>query len=173
MKPISFQNITYSQMNFEQVFSHITSFMKDDPLGNYKLMLGTDSQIHTDHTRFITGIVIHRVGKGAWACFHKEIIPRKMRVLHERISYETTLTEEVASLFTKDKMDQLIEIILPNIYQNASFTVEGHIDIGSGERNKTRAYVNEMVGRIESLGFEPKIKPHSITASGYANKYTK
>ncbi|GGF25237.1 hypothetical protein GCM10010954_25150 [Halobacillus andaensis] len=173
MEPMLFQNLSHPQMDFEEVFAHITSFMKEEPLGRYKLMLGTDSQIHSDHTLFITGIVIHRVGKGAWACYHKEIVPRAMKVLHERISYETSLTVDVASYFTKEKIDQLIEIVLPHIYQNASFTIEGHIDIGAGERNRTRAYVNEMVARIESLGFEPKIKPESITASSYANKYTK
>ncbi|WP_101846038.1 ribonuclease H-like YkuK family protein [Halobacillus sp. Marseille-P3879] len=173
MEPMFFQNLSSPKMSFEEVFSHIQTFLKDDPSGQYKLMLGTDSQVHSDHTLFITGIVIHRVGKGAWACYHKKVIPRTMRVLHERISYETSLTVEVASLFTKEKIDQLIEIVLPNIYQNASFTIEGHIDIGAGERNRTKAYVNEMVARIESLGFEPKIKPESITASSYANKYTK
>nr|WP_289215160.1 ribonuclease H-like YkuK family protein [Halobacillus campisalis] len=173
MEPISFQNVSRSQMTFDEVFSHIESFMKEDPYGHYKLMLGTDSQIHPGHTLFITGIVIHRVGKGAWACFRKKIVPRTMKVLHERISYETSLTEEIASLFTEEKIDQLVEVILPYIYKDASFTMEGHIDIGAGDRNRTRLYVNEMMARIESLGFEPKIKPDSITASSYANKYTK
>ncbi|UOQ95747.1 ribonuclease H-like YkuK family protein [Halobacillus shinanisalinarum] len=160
-------------MTYSEVFSHIYSFMQSDPRGNYKLMLGTDSQIHETSTLFITGIVIQRIGKGAWACFRKETEPRCMTVLHERISYETTLTEEVASLFTNEHLDKLINVVLPHIYKGASFMVEGHIDIGAGERNKTRTYVNEMMARIESLGFDPKIKPDSIAASSYANKYTK
>ncbi|WP_082235109.1 ribonuclease H-like YkuK family protein [Halobacillus massiliensis] len=173
MDSISFQNITESHMTFEDVFTHIINFMKEDPIANYRLMLGTDSQVHFDHTLFITGIVIHRVGKGAWACIRKVKIPRCMDTLHERISYETTLTEEVACLFTKERIDQMIDIILPHIYKDATFTMEGHIDIGAGDRNRTRVYVNEMIARIESLGFEPKIKPDSIAASCYANKYTK
>ncbi|WP_051744141.1 ribonuclease H-like YkuK family protein [Halobacillus karajensis] len=160
-------------MKFEEVFSHILTFMKTDPIGNYKLMMGTDSQVHPSHTLFITGIVIQRVGKGAWACFRKELVHRQMTTLHERISYETSLTEQVASLFTEQKKNELIEVVLPYIYKGATFTIEGHIDIGSGERNRTRVYVNEMVARIESLGMEPKIKPDSIVASSYANKYTK
>ncbi|MFQ3544045.1 ribonuclease H-like YkuK family protein [Halobacillus rhizosphaerae] len=160
-------------MDFTEVFDHIYSFMNKDALGNYRLMLGTDSQIHSDSTIFITGIVIQRVGKGAWACFRKVIIPRKMTVLHERISYETTLTEEVAVLFTPEKINLLVDLVLPNIYRGSTFTMEGHIDIGAGERNRTSVYVNEMIARIESLGIEPKIKPDSIAASSYANKYTK
>ncbi|WP_146815846.1 ribonuclease H-like YkuK family protein [Halobacillus faecis] len=160
-------------MKFEEVFSHILTFMKSDPIGDYKLMMGTDSQVHPSHTLFITGIVIQRVGKGAWACFRKEVVHRQMTTLHERISYETSLTEQVASLFTEEKKNTLIEVVLPYIYKGATFTIEGHIDIGSGDRNRTRVYVNEMMARIESLGMEAKIKPDSIVASSYANRYTK
>ncbi|WP_461176673.1 ribonuclease H-like YkuK family protein [Virgibacillus ainsalahensis] len=160
-------------MSFKQVFQHIVQFMKKDPKGNYRLMFGTDSQVHAYYTKFITGIVIQRETKGAWACIHKVIIPRKMTNLHERISYETTLTEEVVSMFTEERKDQLINIVLPNIYKGASFTIEGHIDIGSGVRNKTRIFVNEMVARMESLDIEPKIKPNSFVASSYANRFTK
>lgn len=173
MDTIKFQNLSYKDMDFEKVFQHIKAFMLQEPIGEYKLMLGTDSQVHPTYTRFITGIVIQRVGKGAWACYRKQLVNRQMTTLHERISYETSLTEEVASLFTEAHKSALIEIILPHIYKGATFAIEGHIDIGSGERNRTRLYVNEMVARIESLGMEPKIKPDSIVASSYANRYTK
>ncbi|WP_249870855.1 ribonuclease H-like YkuK family protein [Oceanobacillus saliphilus] len=160
-------------MSFSQVFQYIKRFMYHDPNGCYKLMFGTDSQIHPSHTRFITGIVIHCETKGAWACIRKVIIPRKLNNLHERISFETTLTEEVVSMFTEEKKEQLIDIVLPNIYKGASFAIEGHIDIGSGSRNKTKIFVDEMVLRMESLGIEPKIKPDSFVASSYANHFTK
>ncbi|MCA0984174.1 ribonuclease H-like YkuK family protein [Halobacillus yeomjeoni] len=172
-RPFHFQNLTHKKMSFDQVFSHILTFMKKDPLGNYRLMLGTDSQVHTSHTIFITGIVIQRVGKGAWACFRKELVQRQISTLHERISHETSLTEQVAALFTEQRKNELIDVVLPHIYKGATFTMEGHIDIGCGDKNRTRVYVNEMMARIESLGIEPKIKPDSIVASSYANRYTK
>jgi predicted RNase H-related nuclease YkuK (DUF458 family) len=93
--------------------------------------------------------------------------------LHERISLETSLTEEVVSLFTENRKTKMINVVLPYVYQGATFTMEGHIDIGSGKRNKTREFVNEMVKRIESMGIEPKIKPDAFVASSYANRYTK
>lgn len=169
----SFQNLTHKHMTFHEVFQHIVRFMKKDPNGRYRLIFGTDSQIHPTYTRFITGIVIHCESKGAWACIRKVVVPRKMTNLHERISYETTLTEEVVSMFTEEKKEQLINIVLPNIYKGSSFTIEGHIDIGANSQNKTRMFVNEMVGRMESLGIEPKIKPESFVASSYANRFTK
>ncbi|OZU89616.1 hypothetical protein CIL03_00270 [Virgibacillus indicus] len=170
---LSFQNLSQKHMSFEEVFKHITQFMEKDAAGNYYLMFGTDSQVHANHTIFITGIVIQRKQKGAWACIRKVVIPRQMTNLHERISYETTLTEEVVSLFTEERKNQLIDIVLPHIYQGASFAIEGHIDIGSENRNKTRIFVKEMVSRMETLGLEPKIKPESFVASSYANRFTK
>ncbi|RDW16136.1 hypothetical protein CWR48_18300 [Oceanobacillus arenosus] len=169
----TFQNLSQKDMSFEEVFLNIAQFMEKDPIGNFRLIFGTDSQIHSTYTRFITGIVIQRETKGAWACIRKVVVPRKMLNLHERISYETTLTEEIVSMFTDNRKNQLIDIVLPHIYKGSSFTIEGHIDIGSGNRNKTRIFVNEMVMRMETLGIEPKIKPDSFVASSYANRYTK
>jgi uncharacterized protein len=170
---MTFQNLQEKNMTFDIVFQRILAFMSRSPSGNYQLMIGTDSQVHTKHTKFITGIVIMNKGKGAWACIRKVIIPRKILRLHEKISYETTLTEEVVSLFTEDRKNQLIDVVLPFVYQGATFSIEGHIDIGADRRNKTREFVNEMVTRMESIGIEPKIKPDSFVASSYANKYTK
>lgn len=169
----SFQNLQENGMTFEQVFGRILKFMKLDPRGSFRLMVGTDSQVHKANTVFITGIVIQNEGKGVWACIRKVLIPRKMTHLHERISFELSLTEEIVSLFDDDKKDQLINIILPYLYQGATFAMEGHIDIGAGNRNKTSAFVKEMVKRMESMGIEPKIKPDAFVASSYANRYTR
>jgi len=169
----SFQNLKNASMSFEEVLEHIVKFMKLSPSGNYRLMVGTDSQVHKKHTIFITGIVIQNEGKGAWACLRKVIIPRKMTHLHERISFELSLTEDIVALFTEERKNRLIDIVLPYLYQGATFTMEGHIDIGAGKRNKTREFVNEMTARMESMGVEPKIKPNAFVASSYANRYTK
>ncbi|MBS4210599.1 ribonuclease H-like YkuK family protein [Bacillus sp. FJAT-50079] len=168
-----FQNLQERNLTFEQVFERILRFMNREPSGNYRLMVGTDSQVHCKKTVFITGIVIQNEGKGAWACIRKAIVPRKMLQLHERISYETSLTETIVSMFTPERKNQMIDIVLPNIYRGATFTMEGHLDIGAGKRNKTREYVKEMVTRLESIGIEPKIKPDAFVASSYANRYTK
>lgn len=160
-------------MTFDQVFERIVEFMKMDPKGNYRFMVGTDSQVHRVHTTFITGIVIQNVGAGVWACIRKVIVPRKMTHLHERISRELSLTEEIVSLITEEKKSKLINIVLPHLYEGATFTMEGHIDIGAGKRNKTSEFVKEMVTRMESMGVEPKIKPNAFVASCYANRYTK
>lgn len=168
-----FQNLQESLMTFDDVFERILKFMYRNPNGNYRLMVGTDSQVHVDRTLFITGIVIQNEGKGAWACIKKTVIPRKMLHLHERISYETSLTEDVVYQFTDAHKNRMIDVVLPHIYKGATFTMEGHLDIGAGKRNKTREFVKEMVARLESIGVEPKIKPEAFVASSYANRFTK
>ncbi|WP_066391301.1 ribonuclease H-like YkuK family protein [Neobacillus mesonae] len=168
-----FKNLQESRMSFEHVFKRIIEFMNADPSGNFRLMVGTDSQVHKRHTVFITGIVIQNEGKGVWACIKKVVIHRKMTQLHERISLELSLTEEIVALFTEERKNELIDIVLPHIYKGATFTMEGHIDIGAGKRNKTSEFVKEMVTRMESMGVEPKIKPNAFVASSYANRYTK
>ena len=169
----AFENLQEKNMTFEQVFNRILQFMKRDPKGNFKLMFGTDSQVHPKSTRFVTGIVIQQETKGAWACIRKITVPRQIKSLHEKISYETSLTEEVVSMFTDERKEQLVNIVLPHIYKGSAFAIEGHLDIGARTRNKTRFYVREMVARIESMGIEPKIKPEAFVASAYANRYTK
>lgn len=169
----TFQNLQERNMSFVDVFNRIKKFMERDPRGNYRLIVGTDSQVHATYVRFITGVVIYREGKGAWACIRRHVEPRRIGNLHERISYETSLTEQVISMFTEERKTELINIVLPYVYRGSSFTMEGHIDIGAGNRNKTRVFVNEMVNRMRSVGVEPKIKPESFVASGYANRYTK
>lgn len=76
-------------------------------------------------------------------------------------------------MFTEERKNRMIDIVLPYLYQGASFKLEGHLDIGAGQRNKTRKFVEEMVSRIGSTGFEPKIKPEAFVASSYANRFTK
>jgi uncharacterized protein len=173
MKQYPFQNLQEKNMSFEDVFIHIVKFMELNPFGNYRLMVGTDSQVHKKHTVFITGIVVQQVRNGVWSCIRKVIIPRRMTQLHERISHELSLTEEIVSLFTEERKNQLIDIVLPGVYQGATFTMEGHIDIGTGKRNKTSEFVSEMMARMESMGVEAKIKPNAFVASCYANRYTK
>lgn len=168
-----FQNLMHDCLTFDEVFAQIMDYIHVQPLGRYKLMIGTDSQVYSQYTRFITGVVIQCEGRGAWSCMRKVTLPRPITQLHEKISIETSLTEEVASLFTKERKQALIHVILPHIEAGATFTMEGHLDIGAQTQNKTKAYVEEMVARIESVGLEAKIKPDSYVASAYANRYTK
>jgi uncharacterized protein len=168
-----FQNLSKRNMDFEEVFQHILAFIKLQPNGNHRLIIGTDSHVHSSYTRFITGVVIQREGKGVWACYRCVDIARRILTLKEKISLETNFTQEVAYMFTPEKQNQIIDLLLPYIDKGADFKMVGHLDLGRGKKNKTRVYVNEIIRRIESAGLEAEIKPDSFVASSYANKFTK
>lgn len=84
---------------------------------------------------------------------------------------ETTLSQEVAFLFTPERITQLIEPLIPYADKGADFKFEVHIDIG--RKGLTKVLIQEMVGRISGMGIQAKIKPESYCASCYANKHTK
>ncbi|MCQ6562068.1 ribonuclease H-like YkuK family protein [Paenibacillus mendelii] len=171
---MEFTNTTERGMSLGAVFSRIEAFMMKEPHANYELIIGTDSQVHRGFTKLITGIIIRRENKGAWACYRQVIIPREITSVRDKLSTETSLSEEIACYFDDDKRRQLEDIILPYIYQNASLEVSIHIDAGHDKLvSKTAFYVPEMVDRVESLGWLPVIKPYSYCASSYADRYSK
>lgn len=168
-----FQNLSKRNMDFEEVFQHILAFIKIQPTGSHRLIIGTDSHVHGSYTRFITGVVIQREGKGVWACYRRIDIARRILSLKEKISLETNFTQEVAYMFTPVKQNQIIDLLLPYVEKGANFNMVGHLDMGRDTKNKTRVYVDEMIKRIEAAGLEAQIKPDSFVASSYANRYTR
>ncbi len=168
---MSFFNNTERNLSFDQVIERIIKFVERDKRGRYRLAIGTDSQVKSESTVFITAIIIHQIGKGAWGCVNKCVIPTRLMNLREKISLEAIMTQQIASMFTSDFFERIMEIILPYINKGANFEHEIHIDIGN--KGETKKLIKEMVGFFTGLGFETKIKPESYAASSYANKYTK
>lgn len=171
---VEFKNTTESGLTLPKVHEKIISFMNDDPRANYNLMIGTDCQVHNGHTTFITGIIIQRVGRGAWACYRQIVVPRELESVKEKLSMETAYSEEVAMFFTGDKRSDLEDVILPFVYQGAS--LDFYIDVDAGvdpKINKTAPFVAEMVLRVESMGMKARIKPDAVAACAYADKHSK
>ncbi len=170
-----FSNSTIRNMTFDEVFNNILSYISKDPIALYKLAVGSDSQVKT-HTRFISAIHVHRIGldgmgKGAWGCIKEYIVPRRISSLREKISIETSLTQELLFLFDYKRVSEILDILIPYSDKGADFTLEAHIDIG--KKGATRELIQEMLGRFSGMGIEAKIKPDSYAASSYADRYTK
>lgn len=172
---MKFQNVSEKNLSLEQVFGRILTFISKHPQYAYHFVIGTDSQVHRGYTKFVTGIVIHRLGKGAWACYREVIVSRELTSIKEKLSMETALSQEVASYFTKAEFYKMEEPLLPYVYKGAS--LETFIDIDAGTTpviNKTSQYVQEMVERVKAMGiYEARVKPDAYAASSYANRYTK
>lgn len=169
--PMLFQNLTENNMTFDRVFLRILQFIEVDPSASYHLSIGTDSHVHHNETRFITAIHTHRLGKGSWGCLREMTIPREVRSIREKISMETAYSQELAWMFSNDHFDKMTEILLPYADEGADLRFEIHLDIG--KKGLTKDLIQEMTGRINSMGIEARIKPDSYTASSYANRYTK
>lgn len=167
MTDFTFYNLSEQHLNFETVFERIVDFIAQDPAQTYRLSIGTDSKVHTRVTRFISAIHIHRVGNGAWGCLSNRVVHRQIHNVREKIYLETTFSQEIAYLFTPDKLAKLAEMIHPK----GTFLLEIHLDIGRD--GLTKEFIYETTERITAMGLTPKIKPESYTAFSYANKYTR
>ncbi|MDQ6422430.1 ribonuclease H-like YkuK family protein [Paenibacillus sp. LHD-117] len=169
-----FRNLSDRDMALDEVFVRIQNFMRSDARAAYQLVIGTDAQVHAGHTKFITSIVIIRPGRGAWFCYRQVILPREIYSIQEKLSLETTFSQEIATYFDQAKRSQLEDILMPHVYQGAELKMFVDIDAGTdAKRNQTSAYVADMVGRIEAMGMAARVKPEAIVASSVSNRFTK
>lgn len=165
-----FHNTRQEVLTFPEVFHRILNFIKDDPRSSYRIAIGTDSQVR-NRTSFVTGILVHRVGKGALGFLREVSFPRHIKSLREKISLETALTQEIAYMFTPRHIDMILDVITANGYQDIHLDLEIHLDIGPN--GPTKELIKEMVSRVTGLGFDVKIKPYATAATSLANRYTK
>lgn len=170
-----FQNLSECQLTVEDVCARIVRFVAQDVRSPYEFVVGTDSQVFRDHTKFVTGVIIRRMGKGVWACYRQSVVKRSLISLREKLSFETALSQETGYAFVEPVFPAIESLLLPNLYQGAAF--EAYIDIDAGtepQRNPTSLFVDEMVGRVNAMGmYTPRTKPDSYGASAYANRFTK
>jgi len=141
-----FRNVSEKGMTLEAVFGRVQRFMESDPRAAYQLVIGTDAQVHAGHTKFITSIVILRPGRGAWFCYRQVILPREIESLQEKLSLETTFSQEIAMYFDSKKRALLEDIVLPHVYHGAELQ-RSSISIGDGFQAKPHLDVRGGYGR--------------------------
>lgn len=156
---MTFISPTKGSLSFEAMFEDIMAFMEQSPKDNYRLIVGTDSQLRDD-TCFVTAIIVHREGKGARYYYQKRR-QHKLTSLRHRIFFEASLSLGIAS-----RIAERLSKTGPS-----KLNVEIHLDIG--QKGETRELIREIVGMITGSGFDAKIKPESYGASKVADKYTK
>jgi len=154
-----FTSPTKGRLSFEKMMSDIVGYITGLPTSQYKIIIGSDSQVKNESC-FITALIVHRLGKGARYYYRKKL-HRKIRSLRQKIFYETSLSLELGGLVAK----YLIECGLDDL------EVEIHIDVG--RQGETRDLIKEVVGMVVGSGFQAKIKPEAFGASSVADKHTK
>lgn len=155
---MEFISPTKGRLTFDQVFQEILGYASLYPDDNYRLIIGTDSQLR-EETCFVTALIIHRQGKGGRFFFTRKH-DTHVRSLRQRIFYEASLSLSVASTLT----EKLVE-------SGHEFNIEIHLDVGSNGATKT--LVKEVVGMVSGSGYPCRIKPDSYGASTVADRYTK
>ena len=149
------------KLSIPQVLEAILEFMKADPKREYKVIIGTDSQLLKEQEAdFVTAIVIHRVGNGGRYFWRRIESSRKFHTLRDRIVNEVLMSLEVAHMF----------LALTQTHKIPTFSFEIHVDVGS--KGETRAIMQELVGMIRANNFEAKTKPESYAASKVADRHT-
>ena len=155
--------VSRGQFNDEEIIEEIKKFINENENYDYKISIGTDSQKHKEIHRYITAIVVHRVGNGA-QYFYKIDEIFNINSLKQKIIQEALLTLQTV-------LD--VESKLEDILLEKDIIIESHIDIGyNGE---TKKLITEVMGMFKGCGIgdEVKIKPLSSTSSSVANKHTK
>jgi hypothetical protein len=156
---MKFYSPTQGAMSLNSVFRAIREYMDQNPDDDYRLMIGTDSQVR-QQTIFVTAVIIHRIGKGG-RYFYTRRRERWLDSLRQRIYYETSLSLEVAAKLTSLLAQANMEEV----------KLEIHLDIGTN--GETRSLIRELVGMVSGSGFSARIKPYAIGASTVADKHTK
>lgn len=154
-----FVSPTDGPMSFDRMFSGIMRFMQEKPDAQYKIIVGSDSQMR-DRICFVTAVIVHRLGKGARYYYHRQY-HRKLTSLRQQIFYETSLSLHLAGL------------LAGRLARNGHSTLNVEIHIDVGQKGDTRNLIREVVGMVTGSGFNAKIKPDSFGASNVADRHTK
>jgi len=151
-----FSTGSFATISLSQIAHRISDYLDDGY--DYTIDIGTDSQ-RNGNTKFVTAIVVHKIGKGGIFFYHPIVDSTRMS-LQQRIYTETALSincaTELLDLFVQSDMLHNITI---------------HCDVG--ENGKTKELIRGIVGYVTSSGFPCKIKPESVAACSVADRYSK
>lgn len=150
---------TLGRMSFEEMFRHLVAFVEEQPERSYHLIVGTDSLV-SDHTCFVTAVVIHRVAQGG-RYFYRKHYSRKLDSLRQRILYEVSLSLEVASRLSAELARN----------GHSQLPIEIHVDVG--DRGETKSIIREVVGMVTGSGYAARTKPEAYGATKVADKHSK
>lgn len=162
LEDVSFKNGSYEGLALADVLGLMRGYMEDRVESVYKVIVGTDSQVFQRGTIFVTGLVLLRDGKEAFACRGKYVDSDHLMNMRDKISKETEITLKFG-----DRLEEFVSTSTRDV------CLEVHMDVGLTEMSETRYLVDEVLDRLSSCDCEVVMKPDAYVASGYANFYTK
>lgn len=155
------------RVSIEQIASIIANRIISDPSAHYVVTVGTDSQ-NFSKTKVVEVVALHRVGSGGIFFYRTEYI-RRIGNLRQKIHEETQRSISIADELFGDVELALMEGGLDINALGLHFQI--HCDVG--RTGDTRMLVQEIVGWVQSLGYDCAIKPDSYAASSVADALSK
>ncbi|MFB5190499.1 ribonuclease H-like YkuK family protein [Alicyclobacillus fastidiosus] len=167
-----FRSPTRGLLSLEDVAADILHERAANPGADYRLIIGTDSQLRGNGTTatFVTAIILHKTGHGA-RYFVRKFVHEHLYSLRQRMFTEAALSIQTSGLLMEYLQVDSHDPTPPNQASSPDWHIEVHLDIG--ERGETKQWIREIVAWIEANGYEARIKPNSYGASTVADRYTK
>lgn len=153
-------------MVFAQVVKEVVNFMKAEPEGRYRLMIGSDSN-GQNVLDIVSVIAIHRVGAGGryfWSRTVREGIYTLRQKIYAEVEASLTLAIQFLPSFRKHLKEQEIQTELP-------FDFQIHVDVGL--QGETRDLIREVTGIVRGYGYQVFVKPEAAAAMSFADRHVK
>lgn len=145
--------------DFYGMVGKIVDYIHEDQGSRYQIVVGTDSQTFptVNLTRYVTAVIVRRMGKGAQYYINKRNEPRVASV-RQKVWREVVLTYETLTKLRGDGRLRGIEIV-------------PHVDVG--ENGLTKDLIREVIGVFIGEECDVCIKPYSYAASSVADRHSK
>lgn len=154
---------TYGKLDFPEAIRHIDRFIRE-PGQEYRFAVGTDSQVTNGGTRFVSSLVIHKVGRHAIFFYHSEKVSRTFS-FQERMYEEASRSLQIAE-FLLSEMRNLSPSPISSQEQ-----IEIHLDVG--KKGRTKKLLPALSGMVTGCGYQCLCKPYSFGASSVADRFTR
>lgn len=150
-----------------EIASVVANYIAANPHAKYDITVGTDSQSY-DKTKIAEVIAVHRVGAGGIFFCRIDYVSR-ISNLRQKIQEETQRSLSIADGLLDQIEINLMELDLSLDEMDVHFQI--HCDVGYN--GSTKVLIQEIVGWVQSMGYECCIKPASYAASAVADKFSK
>jgi len=145
------------RFNFNAVLDQIRDHI--DSQG--KIFIGSDSFITGDDCVFATAICLHGADNQPGGKYFFK------RTRHSRKKFTELLVRILREV--QDSVEISLEIA--ERFPNADLEI--HVDVGTGESNKTNRFVSMLTAYAKSSGFSCKVKPYAWASASVADRHSK
>ena len=143
-------------------FNAVVAEIREHVANHGSIYVGTDSCVDKNRCVFATAICLH--GATGPSSGGRYFFQRTTRSQDQYKILKVRIMQEV---------HRSIEIALQLFEENPGADIEIHLDVGTTDRSKTRAYVDELRGWTQSVGFKCRVKPNAWASASVADKHTK